>query len=117
MGLIDNIRRILDGQRYKNRERVLEREVAQATIDDSTFYREYGSFTTGLEELLDAVLIQENQKEIIIKPNFPQNAKYFRAVMEDDYFTSMYHIEKTSGGEFRFILKTIDFDSIEEELN
>lgn len=105
MGVIDNFRRIIQTYQYKNKERTLEREVTSATIEDSNFYKEFGAFSEGLSDYLDTVLVKEGNSEVVIKPLTANEAKYFRAALDDDEFNSHYIISKTSGGEFSFKLR------------
>lgn len=107
-GIRDNFRKIKEYNKLKNRERDLEREVIKATMEDSNFYSEYNSFIDGLQKKLDYLLDEEGYKVVILKPVNVSKAKYFRAVMEDEQFTTNYKIEKTVGGEFSFELKEFD---------
>lgn len=108
MGIIDNIRRIIDGGRIKNMERHMANEVARSTVTDTKFYKEYGSFANGMEEKLETVLVDENLAMIVYRPKFPEYAKYFREMMNDKRFNKVYKIEKTAGGEFQFSLIPLD---------
>lgn len=110
MGVIDNFKRIILTYQYKNKERMLEREVTSATIEDSNFYKEFGAFSDGLSDYLETVLVKEGNSEVVIKPNTDNDAKYFRATLDDDEFNSHYIISKTSGGEFSFKLRDIELD-------
>lgn len=106
-GIADNFKKIKEFGKYKNRERELEREVVQASIEDSNFYDNYSSFIDGLQKKLDYILDDQGYQVVFFKPNGVSNAKYFRAIMDDDQFTTNYNIDKTVGGEFSFELKTL----------
>lgn len=108
MGVLDNIKRIIKTYEIKNKERTLEREVTSATIEDSNFYKEFGAFSDGLSDYLETVLVREGNSEVVIKPKTADDAKYFRATLDDDEFNSHYIITKTSGGEFSFKLRDIE---------
>lgn len=111
-GVIDNIKKIIEYSKHKNREREIEGEVIKATVEDSRFYENYSSFLDGLQRKLDYLLDEEGHKSVTFKPNGVDNAKYFRAVMDDEQFSTNYKIEKTVGGEFSFSLRTIeDFEN------
>lgn len=115
-GILSNFKKIKDYGKYKNRERILENEVIKATSDDSTFYDEYSSFIEGLQIKLDYILDEEGYKEVTFNPNGTKNAKYFRAVIDDEQFKTNYKINLTIGGEFTFELRTIeDFGGMVDE--
>lgn len=109
MGVKDNLKKILEGYRYKHRESQLERDVAQANIADTEFYKKYGSFTDGLSRQLDKIF-EEGYKSVSFRPTFPENMKYFRAVMEDEEYNLYYNIRVTSGGEVEFRQKELELD-------
>lgn len=112
-GIIANFKKMRDFGRYKNRERDLENEIIRASVEDSKFYENYSSFIHGLEQKLEYLLDDEGFKEVVFKPKGTENAKYFRAIMDDEHFSTNYRITKTVGGEFSFELRTLDeFKSI-----
>lgn len=107
-GILANIKKIRDYGKYMNREREIENEVIKATFEDSDFYENYSSFIDGLQKKLDYLLDEEGYQSVTFKPNGTWNAKYFRAIMDDEQFSTNYKIGKTVGGEFTFELRTMN---------
>lgn len=108
MGVMDNIKKIFDYQKDISMERRMNREVVVQSIVETTFYEKYSSFVYGLRDRLTTLLVDQNYKEVIFKPNTPDHAKYFERAMEDPQFTAMYKIKRTLGGEYTFEQKTMD---------
>ena len=107
MGVFDNFKKVIDYQRHKNLEARFQRDVVKQSIMETTFYEKYSSFTVGLRDKLSSLLIEEGYSEVVFRPTYPENAKYFERAMEDSQFASIYNIKRTSGGEYVFRQKTI----------
>lgn len=108
MGIFDNISKIREYQKHKSIEGRFQRDLIKQSIVETTFYEKYSSFVVGLRDKLSYLLLEEGYTEVVLRPNRPENAKYFERVMEDSQFTAVYNISRTSGGEYTFRQKTID---------
>lgn len=108
MGLLDNLRKLNDYKRYRDKERILNKRVAEATLQDTTFYAEYSTFAKGLREKLVYILFEMDYREVKFTPTNPSNVKYFRQAMLDKEFSTNYHIKVTASGEFTFRAITLN---------
>lgn len=112
MGIKGNIRKIIDYRKYRNLEKTVNREVIKRSIVETDFYSQYSSFIVGLKEKLDFLLIDSNYLEVVFRPVEPDKAKYFEKVLQDRQFQTLYHIKRTSGGEYAFRQRLL----VEEDL-
>lgn len=113
MGIMRNIRNIIDFQKHKNMEVKFQRDLIKRSMVETTFYEKYSSFVVGLRDKLRYLLLEEGYTEVTLRPTEIDNAKYFERVMEDRQFTSVYNVKRTSGGEYVFRQKSFE-DKAEE---
>lgn len=109
MGFSDSFKKIKDYNKIKNREKRIEQEVTKALAEDTQFSKEYSSFVKGLIEKLDQALISDGYLEITIRP-IKGKRPYFLNFMNDEQYKSFYVMEETAGKEFRYRLRTSEFD-------
>lgn len=110
MGIMDNLRKIKKYNELAGRERNLEQELIRKSDEDTKFIHEYATFVEGLKDKLTVLFDIEEYEEVYFAPTTTDNAKYFRALLDDKEFREYYYIKKTSGGEFVFKLKSLDDD-------
>lgn len=113
MGILDNIKKLNDYKQYRDKERILNKRVAEATTQDTTFYAEYSTFAKGLREKLVYILFELDYREVKFTPTNPSNVKYFRQAMKDKEFSTNYHINVTASGEF--IFRAITLQELKEK--
>lgn len=117
MGIKDNFKKIVNFQKSKNLETKMNREVIKQSMVETEFYEEYSSFVVGLKRKLSELLVKDNNKEVVFRPEGTDNAKYFERAMEDKEFYTVYEIRRTKGGEYAFRQKSIskELDKMEYE--